>query len=162
MKRWFPSPLLSAALFAMWLVLNDSVSPGHLFLAALCGWLAPVLVAPLKPPGPGVRRPLRLARYILQVGGDVVLSALEVAAGILRRQDRAPRGGFVAVPLDVHDGHALAALAIVTTVVPGTVWSELAADHSAVLIHVFDLKDEAEFIAFYKTRYELPLKEIFE
>jgi multicomponent K+:H+ antiporter subunit E len=68
----------------------------------------------------------------------------------------------VHVPLDLRDPHGLAALAIITAVVPGTVWFELAADRSKLLIHVFDVDDEAAFIASYKARYELPLKEIFE
>ena len=55
-----------------------------------------------------------------------------------------------------------ASLAIITTVVPGTVWSELAADRSAVRLHVFDVDDEAAFVALYKRRYERPLMEIFE
>ena len=50
----------------------------------------------------------------------------------------------------------------VSTVVPGTVWSELAPDRGALLIHVFDLDDEAAFIHHFKTDYEQPLKEIFE
>lgn len=32
---------------------------------------------------------------------------------------------------------------MITTVVPGTVWSELALDRSVLLLHVFDLEDEA-------------------
>ena len=40
--------------------------------------------------------------------------------------------------------------------------AELAADRSSLLIHVYDLADEAAFIAHYKRDYELPLKEIFE
>ena len=66
------------------------------------------------------------------------------------------------VPLELRDAHALAALAVITTVMPGTVWSELAPDRSALLLHVFDLADEAAFIAHFKARYEQPLKEIFE
>ena len=67
------------------------------------------------------------------------------------------------MPLDLRDPHGLAALAIITAVVPGTVWCDLAADRTRLLLHVFDLPgDEADFIAFYKERYELPLKEIFE
>lgn len=162
MKRWFPSPVLSLALFGLWLVLNDSVAPGHLLLGALAGWFGPVLVAPLKPPGPRLHRPLVLARLVLRVGGDVVWSALDVARGILRAHRRPPQGAFVVVPLDLRDAHGLAALAVISAVIPGTVWSELAADHTAVLIHVFDLRDEARFIAEFKSRYELPLKEIFE
>jgi multicomponent K+:H+ antiporter subunit E len=159
MKRWFPSPLLSAALWAMWLVLNDSLAPAHLLLGALLGWVLPWLVAPLRPAGPPVRRPLVLARLVLRVGRDVVVSGLAVARGVTTR--RTPRGGFVVVPLELRDPHALAALAIITTVVPGTVWSELAPDRSAVLLHVFEPGDEAEFIAHFKAHYERPLLEIF-
>ena len=66
------------------------------------------------------------------------------------------------IPLELRDPSALAALATITTVVPGTVWSELAFDRSALLLHVWDLNDEAEFIAYFKARYERPLMEIFE
>ena len=162
MKPWLPSPLLSAALWAMWLLLNDSLAPVHVLFGLFAGWLLPLLVAPLNPPAARLRRPALLARLVLRVGGDEVLSALEVARGVLRSGRRPPRGTFVVVPLDLHDAHGLAALAIITTVIPGTVWSELAADHTALLLHVFDLEDEADFIDGYKARYELPLKEIFE
>ncbi len=162
MKRWLPSPLLSLALWAMWLLLNDSLAPLHLLFGLFVAWLVPVLVAPLKPPGPPVKRPLVLARLVLVVGRDVVMSALDVGHGVVRSRRQPPRGTFVPIPLELRDPHALAALAIITTVIPGTVWSELAADHSVVLLHVFDLGDEAEFVAMYKSRYEAPLKEIFE
>jgi multicomponent K+:H+ antiporter subunit E len=85
-----------------------------------------------------------------------------VAAGVWRAKARPPRGAFVVVPLELRDVHALAALTMITAVVPGTVWSELAPDRSALLIHVFDLDDEAAFIQHFKTDYEQPLKEIFE
>ncbi|HEX7892294.1 MAG TPA: Na+/H+ antiporter subunit E [Ramlibacter sp.] len=161
MRRWLPSLLLSAALLALWLLLNDAIGPSDLLLGAIVAVVAPALVAPLKPRGPQLHKPLVLARLILQVGRDVVVSALEVGAGVLRAGTRRPRGAFVAVPLDLQDPHGLAALAIITAVVPGTVWCELAADRGSLLIHVFDLADEAAFIALYKQRYELPLKEIF-
>ena len=51
---------------------------------------------------------------------------------------------------------------MITTVVPGTVWSELALDRSVLLLHVFDLEDEAAFIEHFKHTYERPLMEIFE
>lgn len=65
------------------------------------------------------------------------------------------------VPLDLRDTHGLAALAMITSVVPGTVWAELAPDHSVLLMHVFDLDDEAAFIARFKRDYEQPLRQIF-
>lgn len=161
MKRWLPSPWLSAALWAMWLALNDSLAPLDLLVGFVAAVALPLLVLPLRPPGPPLRRPLVLVRLIGHVGMDVVASAIAVAWGVLRMRRRPPRGGFVTVPLELHDPHGLAALAIITAVTPGTIWSELAADRSTLLIHVFDLADEAAFIAHYRSRYVRPLKEIF-
>ncbi len=161
-RRWLPAPGLSLAIFAGWLLLARTPSLAQALLALALALAVPWLVAPLRPrPGP-LRRPGVLCALILRVGRDVVRSALQVALGILRPRRRAPRGGFVCVPLDLRDAHALAALAMIVTVVPGTVWSELASDRSALLIHVFDLDDEAAFIAHFKRDYEQPLKEIFE
>lgn len=161
MKRWLPSLPLSAGLWALWLLLNESLAPGHVLLGLLLGVVVPLLVAPLRPAGPTLRRPLVLARLVLRVGRDVVLSALDVMRGVLR-PGGPPSGSFVVIPLDLRDPHGLAALAIITTVVPGTVWSELSPERGRLLLHVFDLQDEAAFIAHYKADYELPLKEIFE
>jgi multicomponent K+:H+ antiporter subunit E len=161
-KRLLPAPLLSASLFALWLVLNQSLSAGHLLLAALLGLLLPRLTVRLRPGHPRIRRPGVLLRLILTVGTDVVASGCEVGWGVLRSRWRSPNGAFVKIPLDLRDPGALAALAIITTVVPGTVWSELALDRSALLLHVFDLEDEAAFVSRYKSRYEQPLKEIFQ
>lgn len=162
MKRWLPSPLLSMALAAMWLLLNRSMAPGHLLLAALVGVAMPLLLAPLRPPAGRISRPLVLARLVLRVGVDVLLSGLQVARGALRSRRNPPQASFVVVPLDLRDPFALAALALICTVVPGTVWTELARDRSQLLLHVFDLQAEDAFVRRFKTRYEQPLKEIFE
>lgn len=161
MKRWLPAPLLSAGLLALWLMLTRSLSPGNVLLGWLLALVLPVLAAPLRPPGPAVRRPVLLARLVLRVGGDVVLSGLEVARGVLRARRARPVSRFVVVPLDLRNDHALAALAMITSVIPGTVWCELAPDRSRLLLHVFDVSgDDAAFIDHYKTRYERPLLEI--
>jgi multicomponent K+:H+ antiporter subunit E len=68
----------------------------------------------------------------------------------------------VTIPLELRDPLGLSALAIVTTVVPGTVWSELALDRSALLLHVWNVGEEQAFVARFKARYEKPLREIFE
>lgn len=159
MKRWLPSPWLSAGLWALWLVLNDTLEPAHLLLGAALGLVVPWLVAPLRPAGPRVRRPLVLVRLVLRVGRDVVVTGLQVAGGVLR--PGTPHAAFVRVPLELRDPHALAALAMITSVVPGTVWSELAPDASSLLLHVFEPADEADFIAHFKRDYERPLLEIF-
>jgi multicomponent K+:H+ antiporter subunit E len=162
MKRLLPSHWLSLGLFGGWLLLTRSFSIGQLLLGVLVGVVMPLLMAPLRPrPGP-LRRWGVLLRLILRVGRDVLRSAIQVLAGVLRARSHPPRGTFVVVPLILHDVHGLAALAMITAVIPGTVWSELAPDRSALLIHVFDLDDEVAFIAHFKSDYEQPLKEIFE
>lgn len=161
MKRWLPAPWLSLGIFAGWLLLNQSLDAADALLAALVALVMPLLMAPLRPAGGPLRRWGVLAGLILRVGRDVVISAVEVAFGVLRANQRPPRSAFVRVPLDLRDSHALAALAIITAVVPGTVWSELAPDHSALLLHVFDVPDEAAFIEHFKHTYERPLLEIF-
>lgn len=161
MKRWLPAPWLSLGIFGGWLLLNQSLAPAQLLLAAAVAVAMPVLLASLRPaPGP-LRHWGVLLMLILRVGVDVVTSALDVAAAVMRSNKRLPRSAFVTVPLELRDPHALAALAIITAVVPGTVWSELAPDHSALLLHVFDVPDEAAFIAHFKDAYERPLLEVF-
>ena len=161
MRRLVPAPLLSLGLFVGWLVLNRTLAPGHLLLAALVAIAVPLATLPLRPAGSRVRRPLKLVALILRVGAEVIVSGIEVMIGVLRGRRRPPRGAFVVVPLALRDTHALAALAMITAVIPGTVWSEIAPDRSALLLHVFDLDDEARFIETFKRRYEQPLLEIF-
>ncbi len=162
MRRLVPSPWLSLGLFFGWLLLARSTSAGQILLGLLVALLAPPLFAPLRPaPGP-LRRWGRLAWLVLCVGFDVVRSAVQVGVGVVRARRHPPHGCFVVVPLVLRDEHALAALAMITAVIPGTVWCELAPDRSALRVHVFDLDDEAAFIAHFQRAYEQPLKEIFE
>ncbi|MCG6577708.1 Na+/H+ antiporter subunit E [Pseudomonas sp. AF32] len=162
MKRLFPAPWLSLALWLLWLVLNLSVSAGHVLLGAALGFLAPLLMRPLRPRPIRIRRPWTVLRLFLRVGFDVLGSNLAVAWGVANAGRRPPRSRFVKVPLELHDANGLAALSMITTVIPGTVWSELALDRSILLMHVFDLDDEASFIAHFKATYERPLMEIFQ
>ncbi len=162
MKRLLPAPWLSLALGLLWLVLNLSASPGNLLLGAMLGVIAPLLMAPLRPLPIRIRRPGVIIRLFLLVGRDVIVSNLQVAWGVLVCGSRPPRSRFIKIPLDLRDANGLAALSMITTVVPGTIWSELALDRSVLLLHVFDLPDEAQFIEHFKATYERPLMEIFE
>ncbi len=156
-----PSPWLSLGLFGGWLLLTRSLGWGQIGLGLLVAVVVPLLMAPLRPtPGP-LRHWGTLIRLILRVGRDVVRSAIDVALGVARSRREPPRGRFVVIPLDLRNVHGLAALSMITAVIPGTVWCELAPDCAALLLHVFDLDDEAAFIAHYKADYELPLKEVF-
>jgi multicomponent K+:H+ antiporter subunit E len=160
--RWLlPGPLLSAALLLLWLVLARSTSVGHVFVGLVLALLVPFATANLRLRA-RAHRPLLAVRYVFTVGYDVLVSNCQVAWGIVAWRWKQPRAGFVIIPLELRNPVGLTALAMVTTVVPGTVWSELALDRSALLLHVWDVDEEEAFIARYKARYEAPLREIFE
>jgi multicomponent K+:H+ antiporter subunit E len=162
MKRILPAPYLSIVLFGLWLALNQSLGPGHLLIGFLLGILGPLLSASLRP-SPVILRRLPMAiRFTLLVGNDVIVSNWQVASGVWRARSRPPRAMFVHIPLELRDANGLAALAIITTVVPGTIWSELAMDRSVLLVHLFDVEDEQSYVQYFKQRYERPLMEIFE
>ena len=160
--RLLPAPLTSAALLALWLVLARDVSIRQLLLGLLLALSVPPLTASMRPTTVRVRRPLLVVRFILRVGHDVLLSNFEVAWGVVTWRRRPAPSKFVIVPLELRDPLGLAALAMVTTVVPGTVWSELALDRTALLLHVWNVDEEGEFVSRFKARYEKPLQEIFE
>jgi len=160
-KRWLPAPLLSATLFAVWLLLNNTVDAAHLVLGALVAIVVPWFTERLRPERPRIRRPLVILRLGLVVLWDIVMSNIEVARRILGPEE-AIRPAFVWLPLDLTDPHAIVSLAGIITMTPGTLSAELSADRRHLLVHAFNVDDEAALIAQMKARYEAPLKEIFE
>ena len=161
-RRLFPAPLLSLALLAIWLVLNRDYSLGQVLLGALVATLVPQMTQSLRPTPVRIRHLGVAVRLFMQVGWDVIVWNWRVLLGTLATHERLPRGGFITVPLDLRDPSGLAVLAAIMCVIPGTIWSEIALDRSALLVHIFDLDDAQDEIELIKTRYERPLMEIFE
>lgn len=159
LRSVFESPRLSAALFLLWLLLNRSLDAGTLLGGAFLALLVPWLTRPLRPPTSPMRRPLVALRLLLVVLHDIVKSNLAVARGVLRRAR--PDGRFIVVPLELRDPAGLALLAIIVCLTPDTLWAEISLDRTRLLLHVFDLDDEAASIAEIKNRYEKPLLEMF-
>jgi multicomponent K+:H+ antiporter subunit E len=162
MRKVFPAPMSSVALLALWLALAREATLGQLLVGLALAVLVPIVTASLRPTTVHVRQPAVVARFILRVGYDVLAANFAVAWGVVASHWRKPRARFVVVPLDLRDPHGLAALAMVVTIVPGTVWSELALDRTAVMLHVWDVDEVDAFVARFKARYEEPLREIFE
>lgn len=161
-RRLFPAPLLSLALLAIWLVLNRDYSLGQVLLGALVATIVPRLTQSLRPTPVRIRHLGVAFLLFMQVGWDVIVWNWRVLLGTLATHERLPRGGFITVPLDLRDPSGLAVLAAIMCVIPGTIWSEIALDRSALLVHIFDLDDAQAEIELIKTRYERPLMEIFE
>jgi len=162
MKRWIPSPPLSFALFIVWLLLNQSLDAATMLMALVLAIAVPLLTKGLRPATVRMRKPGVALRLSFVVTFDMLKSAWDVARLMLTRRSTRIRSSFVQIPLDMRDPNGLAVLAMVMCLTPGTAWGEVAFDRSTLLIHVFDLDDEAAFVATIKQRYERPLMEIFE
>ena len=162
MQKILPSPPLSLALFVVWLLLNQSLHPATLVLAAVLAVIVPLLTRGLRPAAVRMRRPLVALRLTGTVLRDLLHSALTVGRALLTRRTSEIRSSFVEIPLTLRDANALAVLAMIFCLAPGTAWGEVSLDRSKLLLHVFDLKDKDAFIEMVRTRYERPLMEIFE
>lgn len=160
MRRLLPSPLITLSLWVAWLMLNQSVAPAHLVLGAVLAIALPLLLATRMAPQPRIGAPATIARLTLRVLHDIVVSNLQVARLILGPEARI-RPGFVRVPLALTEPNAIATLAGIITMTPGTLSCAVAPDRSYLLVHALHLEDAAQLVADIKSRYERDLMEIF-
>ncbi|QNG43480.1 Na+/H+ antiporter subunit E [Sphingobium yanoikuyae] len=160
MRRLLPYPLLGLVLFGMWVLLTG-FSPGHVIIAAAVGVLGAHIMRRLAPEPPRIRFGMAMVKLTTLVIADIVRSNIAVGRIVLfSTPDR--RSGFIELPIALRDPYALAALAIIITATPGTLWLQHDARSHIVLIHVLDLVDEDQWIDLIKSRYETLLMEIFE
>ncbi len=158
---WFPAPLLSASVFVVWLLLNQSLALGHLLLALVLAWLLPLPAQRLRGGTAGIRRLGPVIPLLLVVLRDILLSSIDVGKRILLMPNRLTPG-FIWVPLDLRNPHAVATLAGIITMTPGTLSAEVSPQFDHLLVHCFHLEDADATIAQIKSSYEAPLREIFE
>ncbi|TCP38907.1 Na+/H+ antiporter subunit E [Rhodovulum marinum] len=162
LQRIFPHPLLSLTLTLVWLGLVNKVTAGNLVLGVALGIVVPVMTAPYWPNRPRIRRPLRVAEYMLVVLWDIVVANVQVAMIILFKRNSDIHSKWVAVPLELTSPEAITVLAGTITMTPGTVSAMLSADGGAILVHCLHTDDPEGVRDEIKARYERRLKEIFE
>lgn len=159
MSRLLPYPLLTVSLLAMWLLLNGP-SLGHFLLGGVIAVAASNVTAALQPARARIRRWHLLPKLAAIVLFDIWRSNVAVTRLILRPDQNKRVSGFVVVPLELRDPAALAVLACIVTCTPGTAWVEYDSTANKLLLHIFDLVDEAHWIDLIKNRYERLLLEI--
>ena len=161
MKGWLPHPALSLVLAAAWLLLQQSLAPAQLLTALVLALLLPRLlhgfigdaVHPRSLP-----TMLRLAGVVLW---DIVVSNLTVARIALNPLSD-PRPAWVPVALETRHPSAVALLATIITMTPGTVSCIVDEKEHLILVHALDCSDPAGLAAQIKQRYEQPLRRIFD
>ncbi|MCB1877366.1 MAG: Na+/H+ antiporter subunit E [Chromatiales bacterium] len=156
-----PHPLLSLMLWALWLLLANSVSPGNLVLGLVLAWLIPLFTARFWADALPVRRPLVLLKFAAVVLYDIVVANIAVARLILGPQDGL-RPSFIVMPLELRNDMAIALLASTISLTPGTVSAFLSADRKNLIIHSLHTEDPDEIVRQIRQRYEAPLKEVLE
>jgi len=161
MTRLLPHPLLTPTLAAVWLLLNNTIEPGHILLGLLLGWMIPILTIRFWPDTVRIHRPFVLLHYIAVLLFDIVIANFTVARLILGNPDRL-KPAFAKLPLDLTSDLAISVLANSITLTPGTLSARLSEDRKFLLVHALNETDPKAMIAAIKKRYERPLKEIFE
>lgn len=167
LRKMLPRPWTALWLWLTWLLLNESLAPGQLLLGgvlaiALARWAGtPSQIAHRSDRAPLGHRITLAARLFASVVSDIVSSNRQVAGLILRRPDRV-KPGFVWVRLDLQQPGPITLLCAIVTMTPGTVSAELSDDRKWLLVHGLDVDDPQALATLIKTRYETPVREIFE
>lgn len=161
MRRWLPYPILSLALVAAWLLLNQSVAAAHILLGVALGIAGGRILGALQPPHRRPRRAAVAIELFFLVLADIVRSNIAVARIVLNPGQQRT-AGFLSLPLELRHPAGLAAVACIITATPGTSWARYDAARNIVTIHVLDLLDEEQWIHIFKQRYERRLREILE
>lgn len=160
MKQVLPHPLLSLILLGLWLLLNNSLSTGHILLGLLLGiaiplWIRRALIIHLP-----IRKPFALLAYVALVLRDIVVANFVVAKQVLG-PNKALQPHFLDIPLTVSHPTAISLFAGTITLTPGTVSCELSQDGKSLRVHALHTLDPAAEIAGMKERYERRLIKIF-
>jgi multicomponent K+:H+ antiporter subunit E len=161
MTKLIPFPLASTGLLALWLLLNQTLSAGHLLVGGVIALVGGWALAALELPKVRAWRLLAMFHLAALVFADIVRSNIAVARIILGLKRRQLTPGFVDIPLELRDPYGLATLACIITSTPGTVWVGFDEASGTLTIHVLDLVDESEWVQTIKGRYERLLLEIF-
>ena len=170
MSRFLPYPMLSVALALLWLALNNTLTAAHCLLAVALGFVLPVLARRMlgeRPPGAGrpTARRLRLGFALaLRLLSDIVVANLSVAKRILFSRESALAPTMVELELRLKTPSAIAALAGIVTLTPGTLSADIdeaeAGGTYLLRVHALDAPDPDALAAEIRSRYEEPLLEM--
>ncbi len=159
--RLLPMPIHSLLLFAVWLLLNNTVAPGHIVLATFLAIVIPLITSGMQDSQPSFHKPLVTLRYVVMVIGDIIVANFEVAALVIGPNKKL-NPAFIAVPIEIEHELPITILASTVSLTPGTVSAEISEDKQWLYVHVLHITDKDELIALIKQRYERPLREIFK
>ncbi|RUO76572.1 Na+/H+ antiporter subunit E [Idiomarina tyrosinivorans] len=161
MTKIIPAPWLSLLLFAVWLLLQNSLANGILVLGAILAIAIPLLTRKAWPDHVRLKRPDLALIYFMRLLVDIVQANFAIAALILGR-NRNLKPALVEFPLDIQADLPVTILASTISLTPGTISASVSDGRKSLLIHALNVDDPQAMIHDIKKRYESRLKEIFE
>lgn len=160
LRRLFPHPVLTVILWAIWLLLNNTLAPGHLVLGLLLAILMPWLTSDFWPERVSIKQPFTLFKFIGIVLWDILIANIKVAKLILGNSSKLTPAFFL-IDLDIQTPIGVSILANTISLTPGTVSCDYLVDSHQLLIHGLDVDDIDATILEIKQRYEQPLIKVF-
>ncbi|MEW2913502.1 Na+/H+ antiporter subunit E [Leisingera sp. JC11] len=161
-RRLFPHPLLTLLLTLTWLLMVNRWSLNSLVFGFMLGVVIPFVTQPFWPNRPNLRRPLKIAEYILVVLMDIIQANIIVARIVLFKPNADRRPNWITIPLELKTPEAITALAGTITMTPGTLSADVSDEGHALLVHCLDAPNPDAVRDEIKQRYERRLMEIFE
>ncbi|PHO11174.1 Na+/H+ antiporter subunit E [Malaciobacter canalis] len=160
-NRILPHPILSVILVIIWLLLNNTIAPGHILLGAFLAVLIPWFTSSFWPERVYIRNPLTFLKFSLVVIYDIVVANLTVAKQVIGPNSNL-KPTFFKLPLDITHPLGISTLASTISLTPGTVSCDLSEDRKYLIIHGLVIDDAKKTIKEIKKRYEKPLMEVFK
>ncbi len=157
-SKLFPHPLLSLMLAAIWLLVNNTMSPGHIVLGGCLAIVIPLATTAFGPEPVYLQRPGALLRYGVRLVLDIFTANLQVAIWIMKPSNRL-QPAFIRYKLELQSPLAISVLANTISLTPGTVSCDLSADQCHLLIHTLHTDDAEGLARQIHERYEQPLLE---
>jgi len=161
MKKLFPHPYLSLLLVSIWLLVNNTFAPGHIFLGGLLATLIPIATTAFGPEPVLLQRPGIMLKYMARLILDIFTANLQVAVWIIQSSQRL-QPAFIHYELELRSPLAISVLANTISLTPGTVSCDLSADQRHLLIHTLHTNDAESLAQQIRQRYEQPLLEAFK
>ncbi len=159
--RLLPHPRLSLVLFVVWILVANDFGVGTVLMALVLGVAIPALTRNFWPEAPTPRHPWLAFTLLAKFLFDIVVANFTVAKQVVMPNARL-RPTFVEIPLALTDDFAIALLASMITLTPGTVSADLTPDRSRLLVHVLHTDDAQDVVDTIKRRYEAPLARILQ
>ncbi|DAB41059.1 MAG TPA: Na+/H+ antiporter subunit E [Sulfurovum sp. UBA12169] len=160
-KTFLPHPILSIALVFMWLLLNNTLSAGHVMLGTILAVLIPWFTSDFWPEQICVKHPLTFLKFTGIVAYDILVANIAVSRLILG-PNKNLKPTFFNLPLDIKHPLGISLLASTISLTPGTVSCDLSEDKTYLIIHGLSINNIDQAIDEIKTRYEKPLMEVFK